>query len=222
MQQYKLKQSTLENKAGEIFTRQEVNGVDVLLPPSGDVARAIPFASMGSGKLEQFFDVVEVDLDKGFVPEIGKKYSFIENSGTIAQTVNGQEVVDADRFALGNAYRTKELAEQGVRFLKARAKIVSDPAGQYKPIWANAMQEVTKTVEVELENGETETQEQTSTEAATVAWYVGFNHQNDQLIALPVVGHFAPQAVAFYADEDDAKSAINRLGAAYKTYFGGL
>ncbi len=235
--QYKLKQATLENRAGDIFTEQEINGQTMLVPPSGDIARAIPLASMTPTALEQFFEAIEVNPDRAFVPAIGEKYFFMNSRGAILDTTNGGTVDDAARVKLGNAFKTESAAALSIKFLEARSELITSPLNQFKPDWANGFQEVeyevpdgTETKQVEREvNGETVVEEVTTPkfkiekrlEPIIVAWYIAFNKTANRYLAVPAMGNIAPPAIAFYETEVLATEAYINQKANYKAYFGG-
>lgn len=190
--QYKLKQDTLENKAGEIFTRRDVNGVDSFVPPSGDADRAI---AVTDDRLA-LFDEINIAPNRLFVPKIGSTYYFIEATGSIATVDNGQRVDDADRAALGNAYKTKAEANIALAFLKARAALRSHPLNQYQPT--------------------------TTDDDSKCVFVVAKDTTNGSLVPYSVLSQFAPQAIAYYETEAEVSKAITDQKSNYQAYFAGL
>lgn len=59
-------------------------------------------------------------------PELGDKYYFVDNNGYIEASWYDGGVVDADRLAIGNCFKTKDAAERYRDYLKAITTVRQD------------------------------------------------------------------------------------------------
>ena len=191
---YKLLKDTPTIKAGTIF--EEIVSMSdgtrelAVAVPGEDIPEDPQFAIQDIDNFDEWFEEMEEPTDSAhWKPKIAEKYFYINEYGDVEWEVWNDDDVDNRLMAMGLIYRTEEECEEARDRRLAEARLRR-----------------TSTFEPDFENGEG-------------GWVVGYDYDDNSLIAIPVDNADYGEIVR-YATEEDALKSIKENRADWLKYLG--
>lgn len=127
MKRYKLKRDLPTFKAGEIFYISDAGN----LLRDGDNVPAYSWSTIDKfpNILTDWFE--EIDELTRWKPEMGQKYYFSDNDGSVGCNRWDGDHIDRNRFEIGNCFQTEEEAERVKEYIKALAVVRGDATSKF-------------------------------------------------------------------------------------------
>lgn len=142
------------------------------------------------GILTEWFEEIKEPTDSiHYKPKDGEEYSYISDYGSVYSDIWRGEHVDNERLALGFIYPTEEECEKAKE--RRLAEVRLRRTSDFKPDFENG-------------NG---------------GWLVGYDHEDDRLLAVPIdyIDYGEPVR---YATEEEAKRSISENREDWLAYLG--
>lgn len=191
MKRYKLLKDLPTFKAGGLFYISEYGALVYDDGGFGVMAYAQSTLEKFPNILTEWFEEIKEPTDSiHWKPKHGDEYFWIDECGSILPgTFYRDSLYDQQRLTFGNVYRTEKEAE------KARDRRL-----------AKVRLQRTSTFEPDFENG-------------NGGWLVGYDHEDDRLLAVPIdyIDYGEPVR---YATEEEAKRSISENREDWLAYLG--
>lgn len=145
---------------------------------------------IGNDLTEELFEEIKEPTDSiHWKPKNGDGYFFIDSWGDVCFNLWNDRTVDSERLALGFIYRTKEECRKARE--RKLAEVRLQQTSDFKPDFENG-------------NG---------------GWLVGYDHEDDRLLAVPIdyIDYGEPVR---YATEEEAKRSISENREDWLAYLG--